>query len=508
LKPIRVGYLFYLLTFCAISQIGAQVNQIDRFEIELSEEEDAPYTAVSAKEHGLMVYRRLLGRRQDQLEMMCVDTTLSEKWRGYIDIDKNVSLVKTEVREELFFLLFRNKDYASSDFKIVAVNVRNGQYGTYQVNNLIPFIATDFEITNDAALIGGYFNYRPLILHYSFITQKSKILPGFFNEPGELNQMKINEDGSVDVIVCANDYNKKKSLWIRNYSNTGDLIKTTVLQPEDDKNLIFGRSLKMANGQQVVSGVYGRFKEYSRGIFIASVSETGEYKINYYNYGELQRFFNYMRANRQQRVKGRIERRKIKGKKLRFNYRFLVHELIPHEGQYLMLGEAFYPHYSYPSKYQTSGGLIPQLYSNPLSRGDLVFDGYQYTHAVVIGFDKSGELVWDNSFEISDVRSYTLEQFVKLQTRNDQLILLYVLDNRIRTKVISNSEIVEGKTFDEIKLKFGDDFIKERAVTTSKLDYWYDDRFYAYGIQQVKNLRDMRVNMERKVFFINKITYK
>lgn len=487
--------------------VWAQVSQTLRFEIPLQEDDNNDFNVVSTNEFGLILYRRLVGRRGDQMELIRLDTSLNETWRGYIELDKNVVVVDTEARQDFFFMLYRNESYAASDFKIVAIDIKNGQYGTYSVKNLIPFLATEFRLTNDAALIGGYFNYRPLILHYSFATRQSKILPGFFNEPGELNQVKINPNGSIDVVVSAKNFDRKKSLWIRNYSDDGELIKTTILQPDEKKNLIFGRSLMMADGQQIVSGVYGRFKEYSRGIFIAAVSETGEYKINYYNFADLEHFFNYMKANRKERVKGRIERRRIKGKKLKFNYRFLVHELVKYKDQYVLLGEAFYPHYTYLSSYRT-GNLIPSYYSNPLVRGGLVFDGYQYTHAAVIGFNNEGKLLWDNSFEINDIKSPTLEQFVKLQPANGKLTLLYVLDNKIRTKIIDNSNILEGKSFDDIKLKFQNDYVKDDRNKTNRLDYWYDKWLFAYGIQRVKNLRDLSVSMERKVFFINKITYE
>lgn len=321
--------------------------------------------------------------------------------------------------------------------------------------------------------------------------------------------MKPNDDGSVDVIVSAKNLEKRKGLWIRNYDSAGSLIKTTILQPEENKNLIFARSLKMQNGEQVVSGVYGRYSDYSRGIFVASINVFGEYAIKYYSYAELQHFFNYMKAKREKRVKEKIERRRIKGKKVKFNYRILVQELIPYGNQYVLLGEAFYPHYAYASSSYSaySTNYYNRSYRIPGNRSDLVFDGYQYTHAVVIGFDKNGKLLWDNSFEINDVKSYNLEQFVKIYPQDDRIALLYLFENGIRSKIISGSTILEGKSLDEMKLKFENDEVKNRETETSKLDYWYGNNFFAFGVQQVRNLREPSVQTTRKVFFVNKITF-
>jgi hypothetical protein len=141
-----------------------------------------------------------------------------------------------------------------------------------------------------------------------------------------------------------------------------------------------------------------------------------------------------------------------------------------------------------------------------MSRSDLIFDGFQYTHAVVIGFDKNGKLLWDNSFEINDVKTYDLEQFVKIYPHDKSISLLYLFENEIRNKIISNSDVLEGKSFNDIKMKFKDDQVKDKETETSKLDYWYDRHFFAYGVQQVHNLREPSVPSTRKVFFVNKIT--
>jgi len=153
-------------------------------------------------------------------------------------------------------------------------------------------------------------------------------------------------------------------------------------------------------------------------------------------------------------------------------------------------------------------GIYPRNVLSPSSRGDLVFDGYQYTHAVVIGFDKDGNLKWDNSFEINDVRTMQLEQFVKIHPEEDKISLLYLFDNVIRSKVIKDYEVVEGKTYDPLHIGPTDAIVRDRGPQQTKLDYWYGDTFYATGIQNVRSRRDPNEEHFRKVFFINKIEYR
>ncbi|MEZ4974681.1 MAG: hypothetical protein R2820_15320 [Cyclobacteriaceae bacterium] len=483
-----------------------QVEQIDRFEIAINNDEISDFHTVSAGESGLMIYRRIFEPGVDKLEIIRIDTALHEVWKQQVEIAKDLVAVRSAVKDNILFILFRNAALRYGDFHIAAISVADGESVVYTVKNLIPFQPSEFVITNTAALIGGYFNYRPLIVYFNFDTQFSKILPGFFNEPGELTQIKTYDNGTTDVIVSTDNYDKKKCLWIRNYSDDGDIIKTTILQPEDKKNLIFGRSIKV-DDEQLVVGVFGRFKEYSRGLFIARITPTGEYNIQYHDYADFEHFFNYMKATKEKRVMGRIERKKIKGKKAKFNYRFAVHEIVKAGDEFVMLGEAFYPQYAYPNGVMYRNG-IPQMYSHSFNRGGYTLIGYHYTHAVVIGFDKKGNLTWDNSFEINDVTTPTLKQFVKIQPLDDKILLQYVYENRIRTKTIKDSEIVEGKSFDEIKLRFADDILRDEKTTASTLDYWYDGHLYVSGIQQIKNFREIKVSANRKVFFVNKINYK
>lgn len=471
-----------------------------------------PYHTVSLQEHGILLYGSVVADGEAALEVIRLDTAFREVWKGFIKMEHGLNLHHAVFFRDRVYMLLKDRMNPLSEFRIMWLFIDSGNYVVRNVKTLLPFIPTHFQITPEAALIGGHFNYRPLVLYYNFNSAHAKILPGFFNEVGALDQLRTDADGNIDIVVSGKSMTRRMSLWIRSYDRFGDLLKTIVLQPDDDKNLIYGRTLTKPGGEQVVCGVYGRYTEYSRGIFIAAINPYGEYKITYYNFADLERFFNYMKARREKRIKERIARRKVRGKKIRFNYRIMVNELVPFgDNQFVMLGEAFYPHYSYnnsPIRFMNGYNYYPTRSSIPTSRGDLIFDGYQYTHAVVIGFSNNGKLAWDNSFEINDVRTMQLQQFVKIVPQDNKITLLYLYDNVIRSKIIKDSEVLEGKSYDPLSTAFKDDLVKDRDTRSTRLEYWYDDVFYATGIQQIRNLRDAGVDVSRKVFFINKIEYK
>lgn len=495
-----------LLVSGLYSEAGAQVLQTDRFEVPV-ENRGEQFDILPSSDNGLLLYRQYAGIREDQLHLIKLDTAFQENWSGFMSVEKNYRLMDTESFDQKLFLLLRYKDYSKNDLFLYVIDEATGQYVQYRIRGYIPFAPTEFRITNHAAIIGGYYNRIPVVLHYSFNTNRSKVLPGLFSETGELTQIKTHENDSFDVLISARNFSRQRTIWIKSYDPEGDLLRNLALQPEENKHLIFGRSLKTAGDKQIVAGVYGnRSSEFSRGLFIATIASSGLETIKYYNFGDLKNFFQYMKANREKRVKKRIERKKIKGKKLRFNYRFLVHELVPYKDQFVLLGEAFYPRYQSADQMQyrffTPYGAMPGSFV----QNGRIFDGYYYTHAVVMGFNENGKLLWDNSFEINDVRTFTLEQFVKLQVLPDRLALMYVFENHIRTKIIQDDRVLEGKSVDPIITFSENDVVKSERNGGNKLEYWYEDFLYAYGVQDiVTDSSDGQA--KRRVFFINKVRF-
>jgi hypothetical protein len=491
-----------LIIFLLLPEGHAQVLQPGRLEIPVPPGE-GQFEVVNGLKGGLFLYRQYSGQQEDAVQLIKVDTAFEQIFNGFIYVEKNYLIVGKKAFNNKLYLLFRYKDFSRNNFLLYVVDEK-GNYSAQTIKGFIRISPTEFQITEKAVLIGGYYNHVPLVLHFSLATNQSKVVPGIFNESGELTQIKTYEDGSFDVLISAFNYQRQRTLWIKSYDSDGNLNTNFALQSENNKHLIFGRSITTADNTKLIAGVYGsRSAEFSHGIFIASIDPQGLQQMRYYQFADLENFFKYMKARREQRVKNRIERRKIKGKKIRLNYRFLVHEIVPYKDQYVLLGEAFYPRYiSTDQSYR--GFFNPGFYNPGMVQNGRIFDGYYYTHAVVMGFNPMGKVLWDNSFEINDVRTFTLEQFVKLEVQNDKIALLYLFDNALRTKIIQNNQVLEGKVADPIKTKFQSDVIKNTIASNSKLEYWYNDYLYAYGTQVLENQNS---GSKRRVFFINKVRH-
>lgn len=511
-KFISSKRLSFLFTFLFISaQLYSQIYQPNRFEIEI---EDKDYEVVSAKEDGLFLIKsyRDLENAGTVWEVIRLDSTLKFQWeRSYIvPYGQYLSGKYYDRKSGLLFFLFSRNEVKNRNLELISFKSSDGTASSTVINNFIPISFFDFKANNSSVIIAGYYNAMPLVMLYNIVEGVPIVLPGLFGDRKKLLQLLINDDQSFDITVSGQDLNKKGSIFVNTYNYSGILLNNIKVSSDDKRDLLFGMTTKLDNEDRLVAGTYGKnFSDFSKGLFLANIdNKDGNQIIKYYGYGELKNFFNYMNERRETRVRNRIERRKIKDKKLRFSYRLMVHNLIKSNDQLILFGEAFYPKYKIVGSNYRGNGRIVETFNNGFITTNRVFEGYQYTHAVIIGFGKNGELLWDNSFEINDVLSFNLKKLVHVSVSDEIIALLYVYENSIRSKLISENNVLNDKELTPIKLTYESDRVDELSTKIIGFEAWYANTFYTYGTQKIKNLTNSGVELNREVFFINKVIYK
>jgi len=496
------------------SSVFAQVEQPNRIEIELEDGDDF-FNVISAKEEGIIIFRETTERIKEGniWEVIKYDTALHQTFVTKFPITFGDRFIGYEHNNNNLFLLYNKGQYGNKKMLMLKVSLLTGDTTHYNIEKVFPIELTEFLVFNDAILFGGYVNLRPAVVYYGLKEKRMRVLPGFYNNNSELLEINLDHELNVFTVSMAEKMpNKRFKITIKTFDPAGKLLATRSIEPKENLSFIDGRSSNIGGRAQFIAGTYSnRRSEYSRGLYFARIANDEEQPdVYYYNYADLKNFFSYMKAKREIRVKNRIERKKINNKKIKFNYRLMVHDIIERDDHFIMLGEAYYPKYnSYSSSpgYFTNLGPGYGVGSND-SYQNYNFAGYKYTHAVIIAFDKKGEIIWDNSFEINDVTSFTLDQFVQPSIQDNEIVLLYTYENIIRSKIIRGNQVLEGKSFNEIKLTFDDDELKPIDSEFGGLEKWYGDYFFAYGVQKIKNLRDKDVKLNRKVFFVNKVIYQ
>ncbi len=434
-----------------------------------------------------------------------VDTALQLVWSQNLVIPAGGDLLGYEYFDGRFYLLFSTNRYRNQDLVVYQFTVSSKEYVAYEITTVFPVQILHFESVGETLLIAGYANFRPVVITYNIIDRIPRVVPGFYDNKNDILDLVVDEQSKLFTVILSEKMrNKKYTIRVRTFTDRGDIIQDNLVNPGDRMSLLDAASTTFAGGLQYLAGTHSRkSNQYSQGFYLSKFINGQQQFNKYFPFADLNNFFGHLKPRREERIKNRIEKKKEKGKVKRFNYRLLVHEILERDGEYIMIAEAYYPRYNYSSNGSSYG-----TFGTPSGFGrNPYFLGYNYTHAVVLGFDQNCNILWDQTFKIEDIQTYSLDENVIVSGSGDQVILMYLEENEIRSKVVSGNEVVEGRTFNPVKLSFETDKVKSKDPSVEGLSRWYKNTLFAYGEQTIHNPNGVAGRTQRKVFYINKIQY-
>ncbi len=483
---------------------SAFITQPDRIEFEINKF-DEEFTIINGEEDGLLVLKETSVRNPKGYgwTLYKLDKDLQEEWTKLRVVPFSHTFRGWDYSQGNYFLLFSTAQYRPEEFTIIKIDGDNGEIEEYEVSTVFPIILSHFEVIRNTVLMAGTTNFRPAILTIDLDNRKPQVLPGIYGTNSEIIDIHVNDqDELFSVALLERLPNKTLSVNVKTFTTDNVLVQNNLINPGDKRNLIDGAPTDFSSGFQYIAGAYSnKSTQFSRGLYLSKFVNGRQQFIKYYNYADLNNFFNYMSKNRQNRVRERIDRRKSKGKKNKFNYRILVHEIINHGNEYIMIGEAYYPRYS---NYQV---MMP--YGMGWTNQDRyqAVVGYKYTHAIIVSFDQKGNILWDHSFPIDDVFMYDLEELVSVNVQKDRIELLYLEENTIRSKIIKGNEVLEGKSYTPVRLNSENEEFTKKDPEVEGLTKWYGSTLYAFGEQEIDQRIGDRTRNRRNVFYINKVRY-
>ncbi len=490
-----------MLCWSPVFTAWAQLDQVLRIEIPISEkdEEKSIYDVVSLREKGLLVSTQPRYTHDDNVwTFNRLDTNLQSQWKITCPVEEDFEPSQTFLDSSYYYVLVVKPD--TKKFKIFQLDINEGDFKWMEGDMLTQVAIADFKILGGTAFIGGMVNTRPVVFTYNFFDKRVRVLPGLYEPRTELNHIQVDPYRQVSNVLIYNQEKNRGKLSLRSFDYSGKQINNVILESPKEKGLVTGRLTSLNNKEQLIMGYY-TYKNlpYSQGLFMAKLNGDSQEYIKYFQFTDFKNFFTFMKPRRQERIREKIEKKREKGKELMLYYRLLLHDIIETPTQYILVAEAFYPQYN--SGYGNYGTYNMGAYSRMY--GDRVFDGYRYTHAVLCGFDKQGNLLWDNSFEIQDVVTYSLQEVVQVSIDEDKIILAYPEDGEIHTKVIQGNNVVKEKE----KFKIATSFEEDKVIHSDdvSIDQWYSKYFISWGTQEIHG--PQRATAQRKVFYLNKITY-
>jgi hypothetical protein len=252
----------------------------------------------------------------------------------------------------------------------------------------------------------------------------------------------------------------------------------------------------------VIAGTYGNLSYGpNNGIYFGTSSDGEITDITSYNFLDIPNYLDYLPERAQRRIENKKERKASHGKVLETSELLVMHNIIPVDKDFLLITEAYYPTYRTETRTTTVNGKTTTTTVQ-------VFDGYQYTHAMIAKFNKEGEMLWSQVFKMYLwYKPYTARTFIRIAAQEQNSIQLVYADGRnIYSKSISfDGEILNEKTSNPINTNNENDKIKE---SYSNISFWYDKYFLSYGVQSIKNKVDDDVKRKRTVVFLNKVSFE
>jgi hypothetical protein len=477
----------------------AQLAQSMRIEIPANPSENESFDVTPLAESGVLVTIQTGGFFSNApltFVYQRLNWNLKPIWYAVYKQDSKYRQLQAYHNDQYLYQLFR--EYDTNKYQFLRIRLDDGTVETFEGALLDQFDIRQFKVMDSQAYVGGYHNNRPVVMVFSLFDRSTKVLPGLYVNHMELSSIELDE-ARREVNVLVHSSKRRCQFSIRTYNYETRPLRT--IDFSNAKNsLISGKLLPVNERESILVGNYSTdCTPYSQGVYVtrihhdepATAADDAIRDMQFIEFSQLKNFFNYMKPERQQKILARAKRKKEEGKDYKFRYRLLVHDLQPTADGLTLVAEVYYPQYR--GSALSSGAYV---------RGMDRYEGYHYTHAFVCGFDKTGQLLWDNCLPIKQLLSRDLTQMVQLSQQGDRTILAYPYDGAINMEVIQGNKILRETE----KIKLGTSRENERVMFSAQdnLMAWYGRHFLAFGFQKITSANQV---IPRDVFYLNKLTY-
>jgi hypothetical protein len=515
-------YCLLLTAYCLLPT-ATQAQTVKRVELPMPGTNESFHT-ISLGAKGVVLVSQI---SKNAFNIQKLNPDLERDWSINGTIEDNLDFVKSSYDGQSVYLLFtRNR---TDFYQVVKVGVA-GFMETFYLSSVDKFQITDFQTLGYSVFMAGTVRDEPMLLYTNLASKQSKVLPGMTQANSVIQSVDIDTLHHLVNVCYAARKGREIKLISRTFDEYGQAVGQVMVEPEPDYSLLNGRLFMLNDSTKLmIRNMQGNNNSASQGLFLSKIVYDEVEFTQYHSFTDFKNFFNFMSEREQERMQRKIERKKESGDDVKLNYRLLVHDIIEKNGNYLISGEVFYPEYRnnnngpygmsswwgspvmspwgwggmgmYPSM-----GLWNPYYWDPfygarrMNNGQ-VFNGFIYTHAIVAGFSAKGDLLWDNSLALENVRSMELKEKVRVKPNDDQTVaMFYSNKGEIKAKIFDKDRVLTDRQ--PIPIMTADMGDRVRQTTTDEVLYWYDNYYLAFGYQRITG-GDGR----RNVFYLNKISF-
>ena len=437
-----------------------------------------------------------------------------------IEVPPEFSFVRLCAEPRIVYALFKSTE-KSGRLLIAAYDAQGGQaltqvFETKTVRDVVELKALDGHLFATVTLADGL-HLTALLLDVA--TGQLQFLSSVYEPvPTQLSFVANAAAGRADYVLSQTN-GRKSRLLLKRLTDRGQLLSSEYVQAESERSLITAElSPPQDTSARLLTGTYSlRDPQFAQGLFATDLSAGPGLRppLRFYDFRRLKHFFDYLNPIRLARLERRAARRTARAQDpQRWHYRLLLHELLPQaDGGYVLAAEVYSPRYHsspyYGNRYYGHGlgyGNSPFDYPAFLNPYGMprALDGYQTSHVVVCGFDRSGTLLWDNTYVLDDMHRRDLEETVRVLPLPDgRLALAYLRDDKLHYKLVNHAETAPNDLAVPLFTPPVDSPDKVLDSEPTDLLPWFGTRFVASGYQRIRSAG----RPDHDVFFLNAVAF-
>ena len=496
---VLVRYLLtFFLTLLLLPVLAQEPTQPVRLEIPL-DQESTDVEVIALPDSSLLVYYRTgnLWQTEATFNFVKYNHRLEKVWSDTVSIPSDSYYIRyfTDKERPYTYLVFGEDD--QQEYTFVKLNYKTGQLQQRHYE-LDPIDAVyEFNVLQDNYFVIGRNRKekKPVLLHLNTRTDDVQLLPSVYGNESSFSDLIADPaNGRIDAVLSESN-GRISRLQVKSFDAQGKLLNNHFILQQEDKSLLNAEITPGSSSEKMLFGTYGtRDLRYNQGFFTTPITTSVvDEEGSFYSMLQLKNFFKYLKPRQEERTRRKEASRLKSGKNPGYRYRLLLHDLITTPEGYVLAAEVYYPQYRSTS---SNWGIDRTLM---LGRQE---ETYKRTHAVALGFNKQGELLWDNTFPLKDVATYDLVHTVEVSHLPDgRVVMAYPKEEKIIYQVMDRNKYVEEET--ELDILTYEDNEKVQETMEPGIIRWYGNNFAAFGFQRIKP----KSGSPRTVFYVNKISF-
>ena len=510
-------FLFFIAWKLSLSQ--AELSQPVRWEVENKFTEDA-YSIVSLNENGLALVKDLekYDDGKKKWELIILDTSLREQWKTELELHTDLRFTGYEYLNGRLNLMFRRNSTDVLLAEMLWIDLSSHEIKQSSIDVKLQIRLTHYTVSGNNCVFGGYVSREPVLLIHDPDKNNTIIVPGFFLTDTELMDVRPNANETFNIVLFQRTITDKKIIF-RTINNVGSILVEDEIPIDDEKTILSAVTSMLEHDEVLIGGAFAyKNDKQATGIFSCMIDPFANQSVQYVELPILKHFLDYLPEKKAKKVRDKSNERTNYNKPLNFHTNINVHRVEEFKNGFALFGESFIAStasatnmYTGPYHNQfTPFAYTPyasRYYNNPyLYPAAPVIEEMRMQGGFVIGFDFKGRRVWDYSIPMDELKIPGRDQVSDFMVVKNAPYFIYKDDNELKfahqpvdTSRISNTSIIP------IKLQNEGEQAKPKEDALGNVRYWYDNFFYVWGIQSIRQ-RDRRdLDSSRRVFFINKI---